>query len=175
MTTIREVAAAARVSPSTVSLVLNGRGRVRPQTRERIKSVAHQLGYHPQTVGRPALKQTPAANIAVLYSPRAVNHGRLSVLTAAWLEGVRSAVVTSGNHISLLAGTDHIEKDLMFQQIIKAGEVNAVLLIALGPDDGYLDWVLQQDLPVVAMNRKPQHEEFSYVAMDNYGAGFLVL
>jgi LacI family transcriptional regulator len=47
MTTIRDVAAACGVSPMTVSLVLNNRGRVSVQTRERVLQAVRQLDYRP--------------------------------------------------------------------------------------------------------------------------------
>lgn len=45
MTTIKEVAAAAGVSPTTVSHVLNNRGRIAEETRARVLEVVSQLGY----------------------------------------------------------------------------------------------------------------------------------
>jgi DNA-binding LacI/PurR family transcriptional regulator len=44
---IREVAEAADVSVTTVSDVLNGKGRVTESTRKRVREVAEQLGYRP--------------------------------------------------------------------------------------------------------------------------------
>jgi LacI family transcriptional regulator len=45
--TIRAVARTAGVSVSTASKALNGKGRMRPATRERIAQVARDLGYRP--------------------------------------------------------------------------------------------------------------------------------
>ncbi|UGY91027.1 LacI family DNA-binding transcriptional regulator [Streptomyces gobiensis] len=45
--TISDVARAAGVSRTTVSHALNERGRVDPRTRERIRKVAAEIGYHP--------------------------------------------------------------------------------------------------------------------------------
>ncbi|HET8641559.1 MAG TPA: LacI family DNA-binding transcriptional regulator [Pseudonocardiaceae bacterium] len=49
-----EVARAANVSQSTVSLVLSGRagGRVSPATQERVRRVAKELGYRPHAAAR---------------------------------------------------------------------------------------------------------------------------
>ncbi len=46
-TTISVVAAEAGVSISTVSLVMNGKGPVAEETRERVRAAAHRLGYTP--------------------------------------------------------------------------------------------------------------------------------
>ncbi|TNM61169.1 LacI family transcriptional regulator [Streptomyces sp. NP160] len=50
--TIREVAAAAGVSPKTVSNVVNAYVHVHPETRRRVQGVIDALGYRPSAVGR---------------------------------------------------------------------------------------------------------------------------
>lgn len=50
--TIRQVADAAGVAPSTVSRALAGSGLVSPATRQRVEQVAGQLGYQPSRVAR---------------------------------------------------------------------------------------------------------------------------
>lgn len=49
---IEEVAKRARVSPATVSRVLNGRGKYSAETRERVLAVIDELGYVPNTAAR---------------------------------------------------------------------------------------------------------------------------
>lgn len=45
MPSIKEVAQLANVSPATVSLVLNGKGNISPETRQRVMDVVQKLGY----------------------------------------------------------------------------------------------------------------------------------
>lgn len=52
---LNDVAQAANVSISTVSLVVNGkadRRRIAPVTQERVRAVARQLGYQPNQIAR---------------------------------------------------------------------------------------------------------------------------
>lgn len=49
---IRDVAAAAGVSPTTVSHSLSGKGRVPEHTRQRVREVARSLGYRPSRTAR---------------------------------------------------------------------------------------------------------------------------
>jgi DNA-binding LacI/PurR family transcriptional regulator len=49
---IKQVAAAAGVSITTVSHALNDKGRVTPETRNRVREVARRLGYHPSASAR---------------------------------------------------------------------------------------------------------------------------
>src|SRR6185295_14136328 len=49
---IRDVAAAAGVSITTVSDALNGKGRLPDETRSRVREVADRLGYRPSAAAR---------------------------------------------------------------------------------------------------------------------------
>jgi DNA-binding LacI/PurR family transcriptional regulator len=49
---IRDVAREAGVSVTTVSHALNGKGRLNPETRERVREVADRLGYRPNPAAR---------------------------------------------------------------------------------------------------------------------------
>ena len=51
-TTIAEVAELADVSIGTASKVLNGRGQLRVETRERVLAAAHRLGFQPNALAR---------------------------------------------------------------------------------------------------------------------------
>jgi LacI family transcriptional regulator len=53
--TIRDVAAAAGVSIGTASKALNGQGKLRPETRERVAQAAEQLGFAPNTLAQALL------------------------------------------------------------------------------------------------------------------------
>jgi len=50
--TIKSVAARARVSPGTVSHVLNHPDRVRPETRARVEAAIAELGFVPNATAR---------------------------------------------------------------------------------------------------------------------------
>jgi LacI family transcriptional regulator len=50
--TVNDVAKRAGVSPGTVSKALNGRGQLRPETRQRVVAAAHELGFHVNLLAR---------------------------------------------------------------------------------------------------------------------------
>lgn len=51
-TTIKDVAAAAGVTATTVSDSLTGKGRLSPETRARVRKIASELGYRPNALAR---------------------------------------------------------------------------------------------------------------------------
>lgn len=68
--TLRDVAERAGVSTAAISQALNDRGNLRPQTRERIKAIAAELGY------------SPNRHAAALRSGRTMSVGYISPDTA---------------------------------------------------------------------------------------------
>lgn len=65
--TIDEVAVRAKVSPMTVSRVVNGHGKVREATRERVAQAVRELGYVPNRAAS-SLAAAQDARIALIYT-----------------------------------------------------------------------------------------------------------
>ncbi len=111
---IREIAAAADVSITTVSHALNGKGRLQPETRERVRQIAEQLNYRPNATARnlvegrtgvlglaisPALHVSDFAYYTQLMtaaSTAALDHGYALVLTPSSGLGCRAGLAVDG-------------------------------------------------------------------------------
>jgi LacI family transcriptional regulator len=92
-----EVAARARVSPSTASKALNGRDGMRPDTRDRVLRAAEELGFRPNAIARGLLSGTTCA-VGLLTTD---NFGRFSIPI---LLGAEKAL-SSGNMAVLLCNS----------------------------------------------------------------------
>ena len=66
--TIKDVAKAAGVSPTTVSHALNGKGVVRRETVERIERIANEIGYRPSAVAQ-GLQNSRLGLLALVIRP----------------------------------------------------------------------------------------------------------
>lgn len=66
--TIKDVARAAGVSPTTVSHALNGKGVVRRETVERIERIATEIGYRPSAIAR-GLQKSRLGLLALVIRP----------------------------------------------------------------------------------------------------------
>lgn len=178
MVTIRDIARKSKVTPGTVSMVLNGRGRLSPETRSRIEAVIAEMGYKPKSAGRPRRTQQRAATtIAVVYARRVARGGVLSQLSQAWVAGIRETAIECNCHLSLIGGFQDGTQDQMFRHSLDAGNIDGVIFIGITAEDGqaYLNQSVAKGIPTVVMNRIPVHSEFSYVAMDNFGSGRQVM
>jgi DNA-binding LacI/PurR family transcriptional regulator len=89
---IRDVAAAAGVSATTVSHALNGKGRLPEETRDRVRRVAEELGYRPNATARNlAGGKTGLLAIVVSQPP----DGPLSTSDFAYFSDLMSAASTT--------------------------------------------------------------------------------
>lgn len=94
MTTIRDVARAAGVSPATVSRVVNGLTGFSTATRRRVEEAAAALGYEPDTLAR-GLKTRQSAVVGVL-TPVVSD-----ALTSEILRGIEAAA-RAAEHVVML-------------------------------------------------------------------------
>lgn len=84
------------MSVSTVSKALNGQWDVNPDTAERIRQIARDLGYHPNAAAR-SLKTNRSYNIGVLFANR-INHEYF----ASVLDSIRDAAKEYGYDITFI-------------------------------------------------------------------------
>ncbi|MBC7152145.1 MAG: LacI family DNA-binding transcriptional regulator [Rhizobium sp.] len=101
-TTIHDVAHAAGVSISTVSKALNDTGRMRPETRERIRKIADELQFRPNALARSLLGKR-SFSIGLLTND---TYGRFSL---PMMSGVSEALVDHGVSVFLCATNDDQE------------------------------------------------------------------
>lgn len=94
--TIRDVAKAAGVSIATASNALNGIGRTKAETVERVRKVAEEIGFRPNALARGLLKRRSHA-IGMITND---TYGRLTLPMAA---GVSEALVDHGVSVFLCA------------------------------------------------------------------------
>ncbi|RUR01494.1 LacI family DNA-binding transcriptional regulator [Labedella endophytica] len=97
---IRDVAAIAGVSYQTVSRVLNGSEKIRPETKQRVLEAIEESGFRPNQAAR-ALVTSRSRTIGVLSTHQYAHYGPQTMVhameVAADLAGYRLALVTTGS------------------------------------------------------------------------------
>jgi DNA-binding LacI/PurR family transcriptional regulator len=153
---IRDVAEEAGVSITTVSHALNGKGRINPDTRQRVQEVAERLGYRPNTLARNlaggrtgliglAVAQTLDERVAV--SDFAHYAQLMSAATVAAFARGYALVLTSGTKEAawsrlMLDGAivvDPTRKDRLCEELRRRSVPLVTTGRVLGGGDGY--WV----------------------------------
>lgn len=159
MATIHDVAAAAGVSPMTVSNVLNGYPHVRPSTRERVLEAIEKLDYRVNVAARNL--RTGRTGVIGLAVPEIGTpyYGRLAseVIAAAARRGLRVAVEQT-------ATSRESELDAIEQSRNRMYDGLLLSAVGLGPEDKHL---LPVDFPVVVLGERIFNGPVSHVAMPN--------
>lgn len=144
--TLRDVALAAGVSPSTVSRALSVPEMVKQSTRERVESAARRLGYAPNRAAR-GLITGRTGNIGLIVPDLS------NPFFAAAAKGVQAAA-RGGDHAVFIADTDE-EADAE-PDLLKAlsQQVDGIILCAPRAPSDVLTAAADPDTPIVVFNRR---------------------
>ncbi|MFJ8816498.1 LacI family DNA-binding transcriptional regulator [Amycolatopsis thermoflava] len=164
--TMREVAARARVSVATVSLVLNGRdgGRVKPELGRRVRKAAEELGYTPNLVAR-GLRTSETRTIGLL-SDRVAS----TPFAGQMLAGAQKTAWDSGRLLLLVdcAGDADIEREAV--QTLLQRNIDALIYASMYHRVVELPEV-PGTLPLVLLDARPADEraDVAWVVPDEAG------
>jgi LacI family transcriptional regulator len=159
MPTIKEVAASAGVSPSTVSNVFLGRVPVRDSTKQRVLSAARRLGYQPDGLAQ-ALRTGRTRTLGLLV-PHITNP-----TIAAMVNGATREAQAAGYAVSVCA----IENDPRLQEtyldLLRRERVAAVIAQPAGEDAEPYAAFQRAGAFLVFVDRRPAGVDADYVTRD---------
>jgi LacI family transcriptional regulator len=171
-TTMKDVARQAGVDVSTVSLAMNNDPRIRPQTRDRILNIAHELGYQKNFLAR-GLRSGRSCTIGAV----------VGYATAFWgevLAGAQSMLAVHDYHLLLDYAPDGDRREEVQIASLTAKRVDG-LLIAPSDSDSREGWErmrpLYQELrermiPFVFVDRFVPGIEADIVSADNVTSAY---
>ena len=168
MATIRDIARQAQVSVSTVSLTLNGDGRVRPTTRERVLEVVERLDYRPSRSAR-SLSSGLAYSIHLLdpLGGQALTSGFLT----GFSKGLHDAARESSYTVAFSIVADEHEAVSHTRTLISERWTDGVILLNPSDNSALLDLMAERGFPYVVLGRDPEGRGLS-VDNDNFRVGF---
>jgi len=150
MANIRDVSRAAGVSTATVSRALSGRGYVNAATRERVMTVAAELGYVPNPLAR-GLKTRRSGLVGLivpqLYDP----------VFASVAQGVEEVASAAGLQVMLGASLSDRDREAAYIGMMAAQHVDG-LIICPAHDAADASWELASslNLPTVFVDDCPR-------------------
>lgn len=169
-TTIRRVAQEAGVSVTTVSNYLNGRhSQMSAVTRDRVRAVIEQLGYHPNHVAR-SLATRRTATIGLIVSELT------NALYPPVILGAESAC-RAAQYSLLLANAPDIEAERRAVELMRRKQVDGLILFSVSFIDianEHLVQTLNTGVPLVVINRAvPEDVPIPRVLLDNFRGAYL--
>ncbi|MCY0886888.1 MAG: LacI family DNA-binding transcriptional regulator [Alicyclobacillaceae bacterium] len=157
MTSRREVARQAKVSPTTVSRVTNGNGYVSPEARRRVLDAVRDLNYFPNKTAR-SLRMQSSMEIAC------ITHNIVNPFYGEMVLGIEEVAVRHGYSLSIyIENFDERDYQRMFHEnsyegliVLSPVELNRVLglseLKEVLPTVVYWDWSGESPLSAVTVD-----------------------
>lgn len=146
MTTIKDVAAAAGVSFSTVSHVLNNSRPVSPEARSSVEAAIRQLNYVPSGVAR-SLKVRATSTVGLLI-PNGINP-----YFAELARGVEDFYERNGYCVILCNSDDDLEKQSNYLRVLLEKRIDGLVIASAGGDRDLADTLGHLNIPVVIVDR----------------------
>ena len=153
--TVREIAARAQVSAATVSLVLQGKGNLRAQTRDAVMRVIEETGYQPR---RPAIKGASGKLFALIVDDIANPYFH------ELFKGLNTTLEQDGHYVSMLDSGDSVTRQTALLTDLWASEIGGVVLVAAtGTGRADLSLFENRKRPLIMAVRQTGRNPFDYV------------
>lgn len=150
MVSMKDIAAECRVSVATVSKALNNHSDIGDETKERIKRIAKEMGYHPNFSAR-ALKTNKSYNLGVLYK-EASGSGLTHDYFSQVLEHFKAEAENNGYDITFLSNSKIRKDQMSYLQHTLYRAMDGVMIAVADYDNPEVIELLQSPLPVVTID-----------------------
>jgi LacI family transcriptional regulator len=158
--TIRDVADRAGVSTATVSRVLAGIGRPRPETVAAVRNAAAELGYRPSAVAR-SLRMQRTRTLGLIVT---------DIQNPFFPELVRAAEVAAravGYSVLLGSAAYDEHRTTHYLDLMVDHRVDGLIIASSQVSEESLRWLVASPVPVVIVNAEPSGIPLAMIASDN--------
>ncbi|AEF21711.1 MULTISPECIES: LacI family DNA-binding transcriptional regulator [Pseudomonas] len=167
MATIKDVAARAGISYTTVSHVVNGTRPVSDQVRSKVEAAIAELGYVPSGVAR-SLRVRATGTLGLLL-PNASNP-----YFAELARGIEDHAERNGYSVILCNSDDDIDKQLRYLRVLLERRIDGLIVATVASDAAFAQALAALRVPLVLVDRslegvsadqlRVDHEQGAYLA-----------
>lgn len=162
--TIKDVAALAGVSPSTVSRVCNGNPSISRETREKVRQAMAELNYEPSpSAGAPAGQATRFVGIILPPSPRMTYENPFYL---EMLRGISQFCNQRQYVAAVITGQDEDELLQVLRSVGRSGQMEGVVMLYSKVEDHIVDYLCEAGLLYVLVG-KPNQLAAQTICIDN--------
>jgi LacI family transcriptional regulator len=170
--TLKDIAQQAGVSITTVSRILNGRQSgvpIREETRLKVLSLAHELGYKPNIMAR-ALRGSHSSLIGVLAQ------NITSLFHSQILRGLNDAAVKRAYRVFLGHVQQKLDVAIDYSSMLEQSHADGILIIGeLEGDEEALNILMSQHRYIVGVSDRIGRRGFPGVYADSVAGTYLVM
>lgn len=169
--TIKDIARETKLSPTTVSIVLNNKPhRLSAETRQRVLDTAKRMNYRPNSLAA-SLKTRKTKTIGMV----------ISNFTNAYFgelaRGAEAKCAQEGYALILCNTNDKSKKNFDYINILIDRGVDGIIIsfdgIEAGETDRLIEHMLSFGIKIIAIDYKTQYESVNNVMLDNKMGGFI--
>ena len=166
--TIKDLAKAANLTPSSISRALNNHPRMSRETKERVLKIARKMGYSPNFFARSLVKKKTNLVGLLVYD-------FCNPFYAELTRSIQDTAHELGYWVIQASTDDEQEKaDSLIDSMLKMG-VEGFIFASCKLQDKVVEALIDDGFPVVMVNRKLRKNKGDYVVLDNrYGAYLMV-
>lgn len=161
MSSMKDVAQLAHVSPATVSRVLSGHPSVKPETRKKVLQCIKKLNYQPNAAAR-NLAGGKTSLIGVIL-PEISNPFFAEILHA-----IEEYADFEGYNIVICCSHHDLGKEKNILNNLRARKVDGIITVPVSPENSRIDYQ-KMEVPVISITKKMNG--FSSVSVSHYNAG----
>lgn len=164
--TLAEIAEQSKVSLSAVSLVLRGKPGVGPETRQRVLSVAKELGYIPKNGAQRGSRLT---NIGLILKAEPDSVPQANQFYSHVLAGIEAAC--RQQQFNLLYATMSVDQDShpleLPRMLLEENTVDGLLFVGAFLDDTITQVVERRSIPIALVDAYAASDLYDAVVSDN--------
>ena len=166
MATIKDVAARAGISYTTVSHVVNGTRPVSDPVREKVEAAIAELGYVPSGVAR-SLRARATGTLGLLV-PNASNP-----YFAELARGIEDHAERNGYSVILCNSDDDIDKQLRYLRVLVERRIDGLIVATVASDKAFAEALAGLRVPLMLVDRSLDGVTADRVQVDHELGGFL--
>ncbi|GAB3068864.1 LacI family DNA-binding transcriptional regulator [Virgibacillus ainsalahensis] len=170
MVTIKDVAKATGVSPSTVSRVIADNPRISPETKKKVRKAMKELGYHTNINARNLVVKSTKAIGVIMPSP--ADKALQNPFFPEILRGIGSVTHDMQYSITLSSGQTEDEIFSEVERMVFGRSVDGVILLYSRLNDRVMHFLRENNFPFVIVGKPYKNiNEITHVDNDNFIAG----
>lgn len=163
--TLKEIAKLAGVSTATVSHVINGTRFVSEETKTRVLAVIDDVGYRTNFIAR-SLRSKKSYTIGLIVPD--ISNSFFAVITEHITRYLKEK-----NYRLILANSDEnkeYEKEEI--NVFSSQIIDGLIIAPVAEDHSFINDLVDEDYPIVFIDRKPSGYRRDCVLADNYNGSF---
>ncbi len=170
--TIKDVARLAGVSPATVSIVLNGKGKVSEETQKKVEEAAQKLGYRPNIVARSLVR---GKTNTILLCAFIKEQEKLSAFYGELINRLLTSISAEEYYLQIVVKGEFfnghpLDKREALLNIARNRLFEGLAILSHWPIHySEVSDLVKENFPFVIVNQKVEGKGVSYVDIDHYG------